>query len=183
METIKNFLKQLRLSRVVTVFLAVFVLFVSTACNSGNVQGARPGNPPVQAGGQNNPYKAGGDSYTNYKQSPDPKVSRKDQAALPNTSQSLLADNRADSELIYPASKAPAPNRQFPVVGKDKATSILEKPSVPAVREPLVDRSDPNANILERSTEAVQEASAFLKVKADEALERPELQINPATHD
>jgi hypothetical protein len=41
-----------------TVFLATVVLFVSTACNTGDMRGARPDNPPVQAGGANNPYKS-----------------------------------------------------------------------------------------------------------------------------
>lgn len=68
----KSFIKNLR--RILTLFLAGVVLCLSTACNTGDVRGARPENPPVQLGGQNNPYKAGGDENTQYKVSPDPKV-------------------------------------------------------------------------------------------------------------
>jgi hypothetical protein len=71
------FLRKLQLRQVLTVFLAGLLLFFSTACNTGNVQGARPENPPVQAGGNNNPYKGGGDGYTNYKASTDPGVNSK----------------------------------------------------------------------------------------------------------
>jgi len=77
MKKLSIFFRQLQLRQLLTAFLATVVLFVGTACNSGNVQGARPDNPPVQAGGANNPYKGGGDSNTSYKFSPDPKVSGK----------------------------------------------------------------------------------------------------------
>jgi hypothetical protein len=50
------------------------IVCLTTACNPGNLQGARPNNPPVQMGGQNNPYKQGGDGYTKYNFSSDPNV-------------------------------------------------------------------------------------------------------------
>ena len=70
------FFKKIRLRQVLTVFLAGVLLVISTACNSANAQGANPINPPVQAGGANNPYKGGGDKYTDLKMSTDPKVSK-----------------------------------------------------------------------------------------------------------
>lgn len=99
------FFKQLRLNQLLTAVLATVVLFVGTACNPGNVQGARPENPPVQAGGGNNPYKNGGDTLTNYKFSPDPKVSsekgnlQRDRAELQITSNQLIA---ASGQVQYP---------------------------------------------------------------------------------
>ena len=69
MNRLISFLKQLRLSQLLSIFLAGVALFTITACSSGNLQGARPYNPPVQAGGNNNTYKRGGDSYTNSDQS------------------------------------------------------------------------------------------------------------------
>lgn len=99
------FFKQLRLSQLLTAVLATVVLFVGTACNPGNIQGARPDNPPVQAGGSNNPYKNGGDTLTNYKFSPDPKVnsgkatSQRDRADLQITSNQLIA---ASGQIQYP---------------------------------------------------------------------------------
>ncbi|HEY9875410.1 MAG TPA: DUF6658 family protein, partial [Candidatus Obscuribacterales bacterium] len=64
MEKLTNLLKKLRLRQILTIFLAGVAIFVTTACNSGDQLGARPNNPPVQAGGANNPHKGGGDGYT-----------------------------------------------------------------------------------------------------------------------
>ncbi|HEY9653547.1 MAG TPA: DUF6658 family protein [Coleofasciculaceae cyanobacterium] len=105
------FFKQFRLRQILTVLLATVVLFVNTACNSGTVQGARPDNPPVQAGGANNPYKNGGDSYTNYRMSPDPKVSsepgnfKRNRADLPLSINQLIA---ASGGNLYPGAEQPA---------------------------------------------------------------------------
>ncbi|MEG4273548.1 MULTISPECIES: DUF6658 family protein [unclassified Microcoleus] len=74
-----------------TVFRAGVLLFTSTACNAGDVRGARQENPPVQMGEMNNPHKAGGDLYTNYQMSTDPKV---------NQSPAKAAKNRADLSII-----------------------------------------------------------------------------------
>ncbi|HAX88911.1 MAG TPA: hypothetical protein DD379_05995 [Cyanobacteria bacterium UBA11162] len=76
MKQLIDFLKKLHLKQILTIFLAGVILVISTACNTGDMRGARPNNPPVQAGGANNPYKDGGDSYTQYKMSPDPNISR-----------------------------------------------------------------------------------------------------------
>ena len=69
MKRLISFLEKLRLRQFLSIFLAGVALFIITACSSGSLQGARPYNPPVQAGGNNNPYKGGGDSYTNPDQS------------------------------------------------------------------------------------------------------------------
>ncbi len=60
--------------QLVIAMLLSITLLLTTACNNGDIRGARPYNPPVQMGGQNNPYKQGGDSYTKYKMSEDPSV-------------------------------------------------------------------------------------------------------------
>lgn len=105
MKKLTNFFKQLRLSQLLTAFLATVVMFVGTACNNGDVRSARPENPPVQAGGMNNPYKAGGDTNTNYRFSPDPKVSSK--AAQSNSDRAdvqIISDRLiAASQVQYPA--------------------------------------------------------------------------------
>ncbi|MBF2000664.1 MAG: hypothetical protein IGS38_08085 [Synechococcales cyanobacterium M58_A2018_015] len=64
---IPSWLRSFRWLRVLTIVLAGTLVYLTTACNSGDLQGARPQNPPVQLGGQNNPYKQGGDSYTQFK--------------------------------------------------------------------------------------------------------------------
>ena len=112
MRSLTNFIKKVRLGKILTVFLAGIALFFMTACNSGNVTGARPNNPPVQAGGANNPYKNGGDGYTNFKASSDPRVNsetvnkERDRADLQLISHQLIAANiESDaSDLLYPGS-------------------------------------------------------------------------------
>lgn len=107
MKKLTVFFKQLPLRQILTAFLATVVLFVSTACNTGDTRGARPDNPPVQAGGANNPYKNGGDTNTNYNLSPDPKVSNEatkskgNRADLPIISNQLIASQ----ETLYPGDK------------------------------------------------------------------------------
>ena len=51
MNKLTAFFKKLRLRQVLTVLLAGVLLTISTACNSANVQGANPNNPPAKAGG------------------------------------------------------------------------------------------------------------------------------------
>ncbi|WAL61734.1 DUF6658 family protein [Thermocoleostomius sinensis] len=74
MEKLIDFARSLQLTRLVTILVVGVVLFLSTACNTGDIRGARPDVPPVQMGGQNNPYKQGGDGYTQYKSSTDPRI-------------------------------------------------------------------------------------------------------------
>lgn len=70
-----NFLEKIQLDRILTVFLLMTVLLLTTACNRGDEFGARPNNPPVQVGGNNNPHK-GGDGYTQYKVDSDPRLKK-----------------------------------------------------------------------------------------------------------
>jgi hypothetical protein len=65
-------LKDLSLTRFVMAAFLGAVLLLTSACNAGNEVGARPQNPPVQMGGQNNPHKGGGDGYTQYNTDPKP---------------------------------------------------------------------------------------------------------------
>lgn len=61
--------------QILTLVLACVMLLIGTACSSTAVESGRPENPPVQAGGANNPYKKGGDSYTENNMSLNPDVS------------------------------------------------------------------------------------------------------------
>jgi predicted small secreted protein len=74
MRKLVAFVRSLQLTRMLTILVVGVALFLTTACNNGDIRGARPENPPVQMGGQNNPYKQGGDGYTQYKTSTDPRV-------------------------------------------------------------------------------------------------------------
>lgn len=180
MDSLISLWKKLRLRQVITVFLAGLLLVFSTACTQANPQGSNPRNPAVQAGGANNPYKNGGDNYTKYRMSTDPKINQeKDRASLQINPQVLIAVNR-ESELLYPGAETPTgrviKEGELPIItGKDFQQP---KPGGLIQREP-----DVGARIQERIgtvQENVKEASGFLKEKADEASARPELQKNPA---
>ncbi|MEH2083045.1 MAG: DUF6658 family protein [Nostoc sp.] len=184
MNAVRVFFKKIRLRQILTIFLAGLLLIVSTACSGANTQGANPQNPAVQAGGANNPYKNGGDNYTNNNFSTDPKITNpkanqgRDQASLQPSSQLLIATNR-ESEILYPGGETPADRvnkeSELPLItDKDfrqpKPGGLIQDES--NVGERVKDR-------LETVKEAVDKASGFLKDKSDEAKARPELQKNP----
>ncbi|MFN6562262.1 MAG: DUF6658 family protein [Nostoc sp. ChiSLP01] len=182
MNAVIAFFKKLRLRQMLTIFLAGLLLIVSTACSTGDAQGANPQNPAVQAGGANNPYKNGGDKYT--RSSTDSKTSAKtnygrDQASLESSSQLLIATN-ADSEILYPGAETP--------VGR-----IKKEAELPFITDKNFQQPEPGGLIQNEPSvgtrvkerlgsvkETVEEASGFLKDKADEGSARPELQKNPA---
>lgn len=184
MNRLFSIFKKLRLRQIVSVLIVGAALFLTTACNTGNMQGARPQNPPVQLGGNNNPHKGGGDGYTNYRMSTDPAVNQKnrqgDRASLPFDQ--LLASNSVESnasDLLYPG--AGATETKNPDIGPVDS-NILKRDAqqVPARRQLSIDRSDPNAKILERTGEAFKDASEFLTDMGESATEQPEMQRNPA---
>jgi len=182
---VRLFLKKIRLRQIVTIFLAGLLLIVSTACTGANAQGANPQNPAVQAGGANNPYKNGGDNYTNNRLSTDPKITNpkankgRDQASLQPSSQLLIATNR-ESEILYPGAETPAgrvkKEAELPII-TDKDFRQAE-PGGLIQNEPNV--GDRIQDRIETVKENFEKASGFLKDKADEAAARPELQKNPA---
>ncbi|MEG4115388.1 MULTISPECIES: DUF6658 family protein [unclassified Microcoleus] len=181
MNTVISFLKKLRNGRFLTQFLTVFMagvlLFTSTACNAGDVRGARPDNPPVQAGGMNNPHKGDGDGYTNYKTSTDPKVNQSPAQAQKNRADlSILGDRLMaattgesnSSKLLYPGSAPMETDKLDPERGGDK--TVLEAPD---------GQSDSDANILEKVGAAFKDASGFLKDSAEDAKESSVTKLNP----
>ncbi len=185
MNAVRVFLKKIRLRQILTIFLAGLLLIVSTACSGANAQGANPQNPAVQAGGANNPYKNGGDKYTNYRMSTDPKIANPkanqgdDQASLEPSSQLLIATH-TESKLLYPGAETPAGRVQkeaeLPII-TDKD---FQQPEPDGLIQNEPDLGTRVQERLDTVTESVEEASGFLKDKADEANARPELQKNPA---
>jgi hypothetical protein len=180
-----NFLKNLKIRQIVTIFLVGTLLIVSTACSGVKAQGANPRNTPVQAGGANNPYKSGDNKYTNLRMSTDPKVTteaskqKNDQASLPLTSQLLIAANK-ESELLYPGAETP--------LGRVKKEAELPRITEKDFQQPkpgnlIQNEPDLGTRIQERLetvTESVGKASEFLREKADESGNRPEFQKNPS---
>ncbi|GAX42213.1 hypothetical protein NIES4075_32130 [Tolypothrix sp. NIES-4075] len=183
MNGLRAFWKKLQLRQIVIVFFASFLLLVSTACSGANAQGANPQNPAVQAGGANNPYKSGGDKYTNYNLSTDNKVNntkanKGDQASIQQSGQLLIATND-DPRILYPGAETP----QGRAKKEAKLPIITEKdfrPKQGALIQRLPDVGDRLKERLGTVQEEVQEASDFLKDKADEASARPELKPSSA---
>jgi len=184
-----SFCKRLRLGQVLVVFLAGVMLFGGTACSSGPNQGANPNNPAVQAGGMNNPHKAGGDSFMNSKSSTDPSVNIKTgaeskRADLQQVSNTLLAAANSDnsSKLLYPPDRITTTGTQS-VLSNQQERSLSKQAAETSMQpQPTLIQTDPNANLLEKIGEEFRDASAFLKNKSDEAGARPEAQSNPARH-
>lgn len=172
-----SFLKSLRLERLLAAFVASLVLLVCTACNNGDIQGARPNNPPVQMGGSNNPYKGGGDGYNNQKMTTDPKVNGANRAALPTgTLVAAKLDKGQDPDLLYSGTDEKDVSRQHNF-GPRQQKGL---PPLPNQRQIVIDRNDPDAHILEKTGEAFQDASSFTKDVARQGSQRPEAKANPA---
>lgn len=55
-------LKPIKFLKILALLGVCLLFLITTACSNGSTTSARPQNPPVQAGGQNNPHKMGGDS-------------------------------------------------------------------------------------------------------------------------
>ncbi|MBW4632758.1 MAG: hypothetical protein KME30_12955 [Iphinoe sp. HA4291-MV1] len=179
MNSLTSFVKKLRLRQILTVFLAGLLLIVSTACgNAANTQGANPNNPAVQAGGENNPYKRGGDKYVNQKMS----QPGQNQSSLQLNSQLLIASGVNTEGKLYPGAETPE-GRAY----KEAELPIKTEKNIEQ-REPgnLIPRQsgvrERAQNRIETVGKAFQDASGFLKDKAGEASNRPELKPNPAVN-
>ncbi len=181
------FFKQLRLSQLLTAFLATVVLFVGTACNSGDVRGARPDNPAVQAGGANNPYKAGGDTNTNYRFSADPKVSKE---ATKDVIKSEGA--RSDVQIISTQLIAASNKVQYPGGNELQGRPADEQKDLPIIGVQDFQSPEPGGQIqreanvgdrvkdrLSTVKESFDEASEFIHDDAEEAFERHEATTKP----
>lgn len=181
MKNLVTFVRRLPLRQILTVFLASVMLVVTTACNNGDTMGARPNNPPVQMGGNNNPHSKGGDGYTQYQMSTDSKVKKasgdRAQLAVPQLIAANIESNSGD--LLYPGENASSTAN--PAIGT-RGQKALQKQlqQFPKDRQPVIDRSDPNQKILERVGEQFKDASEFLNDAGDAAVQRPEMQPNPS---
>lgn len=180
MKQVISWLNQLQIAKIVIVLVAGCALLL-TACNNGNIQGARPEVPPVQMGGQNNPYKAGGDGYTNYKMSTDPKVSGEhgDRNTKPMMRSSLMNEemdegqlvassdvkSNAAQDILYPGDSAErSSNPDVGPVGQDyREKMIRNTETATPERQPVIKRTDPNQKILEKIGDQFEQSTEFIK--------------------
>lgn len=167
-----NILSKIPFKQIATAFVLASFLFVTTACNSGNEVGARTDVPPVQLGGQNNPHKAGGDGMTQYR-SPanDPKLEKgKDNASLPPTNL-IAAANRSETTyptddnkvegVLYSNDRPKSLDSVNDFVSSQKQQELLDPAEIPAKRQPTIDRSNPNNQLLEKTKQMFDDAADF----------------------
>lgn len=148
------------LRRVLMIVLAGFVVLTTTACNSGDSVGARPNNPPVQMGGQNNPHKAGGDGYSEYKTTIDRSGKpNQPRASLPGNVL-IAADNNAGMQY-------PGVDPQTKGISKDRRAirdeMLKDAKRIPAVPQYELDRNDPSDNVPAKARRVFDEATEFAK--------------------
>lgn len=168
MNKLTAFLKQLRLGKLLAVILAGFVLLTTTACNPPvNQAGARPNNTPVQMGGSNNPHKKGGDGYTEYNQNKRASLmSGQLVASAPGTG---VQYRGSDDEGKFGAGQDQSEvNKKF----------VKDATKIPADPQYVIDRSNPDERILEKTGQAFKEATSFIKDSGAEAVDRPAVQPN-----
>lgn len=176
MNNVTDFLRQLRLGKLLVAAVATLVLFTTTACNTpSNDLGARPLNPPVQMGGSNNPHKAGGDGYSEYKMSTDRAAVNK-RASLSN---GQLIATSGGTELQYPGTEDSGSAGAGRNQDKIRQEMVKDAQRIPAEPQNVIDRSNPRERILEKTGQAFQDASGFLKDSGKEAVDRPLVQPNP----
>ncbi|MGF1674536.1 MAG: DUF6658 family protein [Rivularia sp. (in: cyanobacteria)] len=154
MNRLTGFLKKLQLRQILTIFVAGILLCMTSIVSSN-------GQYALEVNSSNAPLQT--DKL----------------AQLDIDSQLLIAANKSDG-LLYPGAETPQGR-----IAKEKELPIknLENINVP---EPggLIQRSPDFGNRVEERIdtvkESVEEASSFLKDKAQEANARPETQKNPA---
>lgn len=168
MDMLVSFCKRLRLGKLFTVLAASFVLLLNVACSNGNSVGARPNNPPVQMGGQNNPHKAGGDGYGEYQMSTDPAVTKRDRASTLELGQ-LVATNNEQS---FSKRRFQGKDTTSNVSGNATRNPMREAKQIPEQPQEVIDRSDPNAKLLEKTGRTFKEASKHLTGSTDRSIER-----------
>lgn len=164
-----NIVKRL-FSRFATALLLTTFLFITTGCNSGNKVGARPEVPPVQLGGQNNPHKAGGDGMSQYRSPANNSMLDKDNASLPTTNLLAAANKRETTystnekveDLLYSDSPAESLNNVDDVVSPQRQKALKDPAQIPAVKQPALDRSDPDNKLLEKTKQMFDDAADFL---------------------
>jgi hypothetical protein len=171
MKTLRNFFTKLQLDRILTVLLLMIILLATTACNRGDEFGARPYNPPVQLGGNNNPHK-GGDGYTQYRVDTDPRLKKDGDSAnlmqfldraIAATKPSTTAPERTEG-ILYPGNSGQPDSLK----NKDDFYSAKEQKELmspnnfPEKKQPQINRADPNAKILEKTGNMFKDSSEFL---------------------
>ncbi len=168
-----NIVKKLRIKRIASAFMLVTFLFFTTACNSGDKQGARPNNSPVQVGGENNPHKAGGDGMSQYKSPVNDSKLNKAQSRANLSAELLLAaanksetsyptnDSQVDGLLYSDSDEVKSLNSVDEFVSPQRQEALKDPSQIPAVQQTAIDRTDPNNKLLEKTKQMFDDAGNF----------------------
>ena len=162
MNKLKSIIEKFNLRSLIMASFLGAMLLVTSACNSGNELGARPENPPVQLGGQNNPHKAGGDGMAQYRATDDPRVTNVDpQASLPfsnliaaaNKSETTYPtnDKNMDGLLYSDTNDEESLNSVEDLISPQSKKLLLDPTQIPAKQQPIIDRSNPDNKLLEKT--------------------------------
>lgn len=171
MKGILSFIKSLNLQKMLIVVVAGMFLFLSTACSNENLTADRQSKPndiAVQAGANNNPYTMGTDSHgayvspSNYGNRAYSNNQHSDASLLPNFNQ-LVATSVAGQDtsgLLYESTE----QRQGGGVHETRSAQnpAYQPGSIPAQRQPVINRTNPDENILEGIGKQFKEATEFL---------------------
>jgi hypothetical protein len=169
----------LRFARLLLTLSMGFILLSTTACSSPTIEGARPDNPPVQMGGNNNFYEGSGDGYNHSGMKTEAPTQRSvstlpagqavtlGQPRLRLVSNSLTHSLASENEAKLPYSGTGIDNEGvYKVDFAEAEAKRQEAQQIPKEKQYIVDRSDPNAKILERSVQAFKSASEFLNERS-----------------
>ena len=162
---------RLQIKKIGSAFLLATVLLITTACNSGNEQGARPDVSPVQLGGQNNPHKAGGDGMTQYRSPANDSMLEKDRASLPDRELLAVAnksettyptdDNKVEGLLYSDSNNAESSNDADDYISSQRPAELLDPAQIPAKKQPIIDRSNLDNQLLEKTQQMFDDAGNF----------------------
>lgn len=164
-------IEKIQWKKIAIAFLLSMVMLTATACNNGDELGARPEVSPVQMGGQNNPHKAGGDGMGQYKSPANDSNLSKDRASL--TANFYLAaannsntsyptdDNKVEGLLYSDGDRAKSLDSTDDFVSPQTQRKLLDPTQIPAERQPAIDRSNPNNQLLEKTGQMFDDASDF----------------------
>lgn len=177
MEKLMTFIKKLDIGRILTTFCLGAILLLTTACNNGNEVGARPNNPPVQLGGQNNPHKAGGDGYTQYKVPTDSNIKqRSDRASIKQPlaiASAAPAREKETDNIQYRGPDEPKSLKSKDDFVSPKRQKELTNPGqIPEKKQPVINRFDSDAKLLEKTGQTFKDASEFITDSTEKATER-----------
>ncbi|MBF2028108.1 MAG: hypothetical protein IGS48_15300 [Oscillatoriales cyanobacterium C42_A2020_001] len=191
MERLILFFKPLNLRKLLIVFVAGITLLVSTACSNANTaepRANRPNDISVQAGANNNPYTMGNDtqgkSVPNSQYGNQAYKNQHSDASGTLPWNNLIATSVVEQDrsgLLYKTNEQYQDEQTNPSYSNQERTYQTE--SIPATRQPSINRTNPKEGILEGIGEQFSEASKFLKEDTRSSIQNAQTRANTGSND